>query len=281
MTLAEWHRLIEESLQKAHFENPHLEAKWLLAAALERDNSFIILNPTYLPTSEEVNKVQDWMERRLQGEPLSRLKGIREFWSLPFYLNSQTLDPRPETEILVEGVLKWVGEKKSQPWRILDFGTGSGCLLVSLLTELPQAAGLGVDISTEALSMAQFNAKINTVDSRATFHQGNWGEGLVGPFDIIVSNPPYIPLKDKKTLERNVLEFDPHQALFGGQDGLDCYKSLVPDIKRLLSPHGMTALEIGQGQRESVENLFHAAGFKTLFVLKDLAGIERIIGFHN
>jgi release factor glutamine methyltransferase len=277
MTLSEWHHFVQETLSKAHFENPHLEAKWLLAAAIERDNSFIILNPTYLPTSEETNKIQDWMKRRLQGEPLSRLKGVREFWSLPFHLNSHTLDPRPETEVLVEGVLKWVGNKKSQPWRILDFGTGSGCLLISLLHELPQATGVGVDINAEALSMAQLNAKINHVDSRATFRQGNWGEGLESPFDIIVSNPPYIPLKDKKTLEKNVLDFDPSQALFGGQDGLDSYRSLIPEIKRLLAPQGVTAVEIGQGQRESVENLFHATGFRTLFVLKDLAGIERVL----
>jgi release factor glutamine methyltransferase len=281
MTIAEWHRLIQESFEKAHIENPSAEAKWLLAAALERDNSFIILNPTYLPTPEEVNKIQGWMKRRLQGEPLSRLKGIREFWSLPFHLNDHTLDPRPESEILVEGILKWVGDRRTCSWRILDLGTGSGCLLTSLLHELPQATGVGVDISPEALSMAQMNATTNHVDSRATFRQGNWGEGLDGSFDIIVSNPPYIPLKDKETLKTNVLEYDPHQALFGGIDGLGCYRILIPDIKRLLAPKGMTAVEFGQGQRESVESIIQDADFKTFSVIKDLAGIERTILFNH
>jgi len=275
MTLAEWRRVIEDKLVKAGFENASQEAKWLLTSALNRENSFVTLNPSYLLSEEEEGILQTWLERRLQGEPLSRIKGVREFWSLPFHLNEHTLDPRPDTEVIVEGVLKWVGDRKDSPWRILDLGTGSGCLLIALLSELSCATGIGVDLSEGALDMAKSNAALNGVDERATFQQGNWGAGLMGSFDIIVSNPPYVPLKDKNILEKGVLHFDPSSALFGGEDGLDCYPILIGDIKRLLLPYGIVALEIGYDQRQAVESLLHSAGLKTLSILKDLAGIER------
>ncbi len=276
MTLTEWHRFIEEALAKAAFENAGQEAKWLLESVR---NQSIILNPTVVPSPEEEVVIEEWLRRRLKGEPLSRLRGIREFWSLPFQLNAHTLDPRPETETIVEGVLKWVGDQKAKPWRILDLGTGSGCLLISLLHELPQAIGIGVDIQEEAVTMAQSNALRNGVNTRATFCQGSWGEGVEGPFDIIVSNPPYIPRHEEETLERGVRLFDPALALFGGEDGMTCYRELTSPINALLAPQGCVFLEIGQGQRPDVETLFQGAGFKTLTVIQDLAGIERVLGF--
>lgn len=278
MTLKEWYRTGSEVLSKAGFLHAHQEAKWLLAGALAREPSFITLNPSYNPSPSEEQKIQEWLKRRLEEEPLSRIKGMREFWSLPFHLNEHTLDPRPDTEVLVEGVLKRVGGLKTDPWSILDLGTGSGCILISLLHELPNATGLGVDINEGALSIARHNAALNGVDLRARFFQGNWGENLTGSFDIIVSNPPYIPLADKDTLGRGVSAFDPHQALFGGEDGLECYRILAQTIKPLLSPHGFAFFEIGVGQRKDVEALFQQAGFKTLCVLSDLADIERVIG---
>lgn len=278
MILKDWRLLIEENLSKADFTNSLQEAKWLLAGALEKDNSFITLNPTYIPSPIEEAKIQDWLKRRLLGEPLSRIKGVREFWSLPFYLNQETLDPRPETEIIVEDVLRWVGNRKSEPWRILDLGTGSGCLLIALLSELKNATGIGVDISQEALLMAHQNAVTNTVNNRATFVKSFWGEDLEDSFDILVSNPPYIPLSDKETLERGVRDYDPPRALFGGNDGLDCYRSLSQEMKRLMNPQSLAVLEMGAGQREAIEAVFQKAGFKILFISKDLAGIERTIG---
>lgn len=278
MTLKEWHTLSSETLSKAGFYNESQEAKWLLAGALNRDPSFITLNPSYQPSVQEEETIHAWLERRAKGEPLSRLRGIREFWSLPFLLNEHTLDPRPDTEVLVEGILKWVGDRKGDPWSILDLGTGSGCILISVLHELANATGVGVDISEEALIMPRQNAEVNQVASRATFHIGNWTENLTGPFDIIVSNPPYIPLHDKDTLAKDVLSFDPSQALFGGEDGLMCYRILAQECKHLLSLDGLGIFEIGMGQRQDVEALFHQAGWKTLFVISDLAGIERVIG---
>lgn len=279
MTLLEWRRNIEEALSKGGIKNAAQEAKWLLAGALKRESSFVILNPSYKLTSSEKIVVQEWLQRRVEREPLSRIKGIREFWSLPFHLNKHTLDPRPETEGVVEGVLHWVGDRSSTPWRILDLGTGSGCLLITLLHELRNATGVGVDMSEEALAMARSNAKLNHVNERATFLQSNWGENVEGCFDIIVSNPPYIPLTDKATLAKEVLDFDPHVALFGGEDGLGAYRILAAEVKSFLQPYGLGIFEMGYGQRQAIEKIFHAAKFKTHFVFKDLAGLERIIGF--
>lgn len=278
MTLKEWHHVGSAMLAEAGLPYPEKEAKWLLAGALNRDSSFITLNPFHEPSAQEEQTLQEWLKRRSQGEPLSRLKGVREFWSLPFQLSEHTLDPRPETELLVEGVLKWIGDRKADSWSILDLGTGSGCILISLLHELLQATGLGVDISEDALSMASHNATLNGVEARTTFVKRNWVENLKGTFDIIVSNPPYIPLAQKETLAHEVVSYDPAQALFGGEDGLECYRTLAQEIKPFLSSHGLLILEMGIGQRTDVEALFHQAGFRTLFVLCDLAGIERVIG---
>lgn len=278
MTLREWHLFIKEALSKAGVDHASQEAKWLLVGALGQDASFLLLQPSYTPSVSEERKLHEWIERRVKGEPLSRLKGMREFWSLPFHLNEDTLDPRPETEAVIDGVLTWVGPQTTYPWHILDLGTGSGCLLITLLHELKHAIGTGIDISEKALAMAHENAILNGVDGRATFLKGNWGKNVDGPFDIIVSNPPYIPLAEKKILSKGVLDYDPPQALFGGEDGLACYRILSKDSKSLLSPKGLAILEIGWNQRRAVEALFQEAGFKILFTLKDLAGHDRAVG---
>lgn len=278
MLLQAWRQRIESAFLKAGFDNARQEAKWLMAAALQRESAFVTLNPTYDTSPAEDAILQDWLARRLAREPLSRIKGEREFWSLPFWLNAHTLDPRPETEMLVEGVLRWVGLCKDNPWHILDLGTGSGCLLIALLHELQGATGVGVDISEDALQMARANAVRNNVETRAIFQQSNWGENVQGQFGIIVSNPPYIPLKERDTLAVEVVGFDPPQALFGGEDGLDCYRHLVREIRSHLAPQGLAVLEFGAGQRRDVEKLFQEAGFQVLFVLEDLAARERGIG---
>jgi release factor glutamine methyltransferase len=279
MTLAEWRKEIEEAMIQAGFQEASQEAKWLLGAAINRDGAFVTLNPSYNPTLSEEETIQDWLARRLKGEPLSRIKGMREFWSLPFQLNEHTLDPRPESELIIEAILKWIGPRTKEPWRLLDLGTGSGCLLISLLHELKNASGVGVDIEEKALSMAKQNAELNGVLSRACFQISNWGEEIRGEFDIIVSNPPYIPLQEKETLEKAVLNYDPPQALFGGEEGLDCYVLLVKTIPHRLASGGLVVLEIGIGQSDSVISLFQEQGFQCLFILNDLQGIERTLAF--
>jgi release factor glutamine methyltransferase len=281
MTLAEWRKEIEEAMIQAGFREASQEAKWLLGAAINREGAFVTLNPAYTPTLSEEETIQNWLARRLKGEPLSRIKGMREFWSLPFQLNEHTLDPRPESELIIEAVLKWIGPRTKEPWRLLDLGTGSGCLLISLLHELKNASGVGVDIEEKALSMAQNNAELNEVLPRAHFQISNWGEGIREKFDIIVSNPPYIPLQEKETLEKAVLNYDPAQALFGGEDGLDCYALLAKTIPHRLAPGGLVVLEIGVGQSGSVISLFQEQEFQRLFILKDLQGIERTLAFER
>ncbi|MBX9620512.1 MAG: peptide chain release factor N(5)-glutamine methyltransferase [Alphaproteobacteria bacterium] len=279
MTLAEWRKEIEGEMIQAGFREASQEAKWLLGAAINRDGAFVTLNPTYIPSLSEEGTIQEWLARRLKGEPLSRIKGLREFWSLSFQLNAYTLDPRPESELIIEAVLKWIGPRTKEPWRLLDLGTGSGCLLISLLHELKNASGVGVDIEEKALSMAQNNAELNGVLPRARFQISNWGEGICEEFDIIVSNPPYIPLQEKETLEKAVLYYDPPQALFGGEEGLDCYAQLAKNIPSLLAPGGLVVLEVGVGQSDAVISLFQEQRFQYVFTLKDLQGIERTLAF--
>lgn len=279
MTLREWHHWIEEALSSSGVENASQEAKWLLAAALNKDPSYSLLYPSYCPDSQEEETIRTWTSRRLKGEPLSRIKGAREFWSLLFHLNSHTLDPRPDSEILVEATLKWMGQEKDKPWRILDLGTGSGCLLISLLHECPQATGLGVDRSEEALQMARFNASLHNVHGRASFQRGNWTESLKGPFDIIISNPPYIRDQEEDSLPKAVRDFDPPLALFGGEDGLEAYRALSLCTQHLLSPGDLLVLEIGCNQAAVVEDLFQKQGFQKLFLRQDLAGHDRVLGF--
>jgi len=266
---------ISKTLEDKGFENAIHEAKWLLAYVLGQDSSYITLNPDEIFPENLRSKLEETLRRRLNHEPLSRIRGCREFWSLEFDLNAHTLDPRPDSEILVEGVL--AKASKTQEYRILDLGTGTGCLLISLLKELPNAYGVGDDRSYDALQMARHNAEKLGVSDRASFFQGSWAEALSGPFDIIVSNPPYIPYRDKETLSLEVSNFDPCLALYGGEDGYECYRALAQDLFRVLNHRGIIALELGQGQRHEVQSLFQNMGYIMLDVLKDLQGIERVI----
>jgi release factor glutamine methyltransferase len=272
MTLHEWRDHITSILSQALFENASQEAKWLLEAITHKNCT---LNFDYTLTSSEELKLNEWLERRLKSEPLSRIKGIREFWSLPFYINEHTLDPRPETELIVEAV---IARSDVSTERILDLGTGSGCILISLLYELKNATGVGVDINQGALDIAKINASQNGVSERTTFVESNWGENLKEQFDIIVSNPPYIPTTDIEELEKTVKDYDPHLALDGGADGLDCYRLIAKNMKHLLKEDGFFLFEIGQGQRRQVEEILKHEGFGNLFSLKDYNGIERVIG---
>ncbi len=272
MTLHEWRDHITSILSQALFENASLEAKWLLEALTQKNCT---LSPNYTLSSSEELKLNEWLERRLKSEPLSRIKGIREFWSLPFYINEHTLDPRPETELIVKAV---IARSDVPTERILDLGTGSGCILISLLYELKNATGVGVDINQGALDIAKINASQNGVSERITFVQSNWGDNLKEQFNIIVSNPPYIPTTDIEELEKTVKDYDPHLALDGGADGLDCYRLIAKNMKHLLKEDGFFLFEIGQGQRRQVEEILKHEGFGNLFSLKDYNGIERVIG---
>lgn len=217
--------------------------------------------------------------RRLAGEPVARIIGAWEFWGLPFALGPETLVPRPDTESVVEAALRLFPER-DRPLRLIDLGTGSGCILVALLHERPGALGIGLDRAQGALAVARPNAEANGVGDRAAFLCGSWLDALTGPFDLIVSNPPYIAAPVIATLEPEVRLHDPPAALDGGVDGLDAYRAILSDIARrpgLLSTRGALVMEIGYDQGQALTRLGRAMGFEDMSVGRDLAGNDRVV----
>lgn len=220
------------------------------------------------------------VQRRLAGEPVARILGEWEFWGLPFALSPETLVPRPDTETLVESVLaRW--PDRTRPLRLLDLGTGSGCILIALLTEYRRASGVGIDRSHRALMTASANARVNGVAERSVFVATCWCDALAGPFDVIVSNPPYIASDVIAGLAAEVRCHDPRLALDGGNDGLDAYRSILDAVARaghgLLAPDGTLHFEIGYDQATAVEGLARHAGFDEVAVRLDLAGHDRTV----
>jgi release factor glutamine methyltransferase len=213
--------------------------------------------------------------RRARREPVSRIVGRREFWSLDFMLSPATLDPRPDSECLIEAALAAAPEDAAT--LVLDLGTGSGCLLLAFLSERKRATGLGVDLSADAVATARENAARLGLAERARFAVGDWGAGVTGGFDLILCNPPYIPAGDIEGLAPEVAHHDPRLALAGGEDGLEAYRELAPELARLLRPRGRAVLEVGHGQADAVGRLMAAAGLSTHARRADLGGIERCL----
>lgn len=220
------------------------------------------------------------LQRRLAREPMSQILGYKAFWTLDFCVNEHTLTPRPDSETLVEAALNLVSDKTS-PLRLLDLGTGSGCLLLSLLHEFPQATGIGVDKSEEALAVAAQNASNLGLSTRARFVCGNWAQGITETFDMVISNPPYIPQGDAASLMPEVRYYEPHSALFAGEDGLTDYRRILAEMPRLLRKSGHAVLELGIGQAEAVRQIGEAVALAFVNFRHDLAGIPRAIIFIN
>jgi release factor glutamine methyltransferase len=230
-------------------------------------------------TEEEAREIQVLIERRCNHEPVSRILGLREFWGLPFALNEATLDPRADSETLIETSVRLCS---SPPKRILDLGTGTGCLLLALLHEYPQTTGLGIDISPRAVEQAQQNAEQLDLSTQAKFMVNNWLENIVEKFDLIISNPPYIASTDIPHLMPEVKDFDPMLALDGGEDGLAPYRFLIPQLPNYLNAGGIAVFEIGQGQAAEVSSLFRKTGFSGVAAHNDLGDIKRCIsGFYQ
>ncbi|MBA4118066.1 MAG: peptide chain release factor N(5)-glutamine methyltransferase [Candidatus Puniceispirillum sp.] len=260
-------------------ERARFEARLLMGHVLGVDPSSLGLTHTVPLTSPQMEALERALERRLAHEPISRIIGKRAFWTFEFEISPHTLDPRPDSETLVEAVLARVA--KDAPGRIVDFGTGSGCLLISILSERKNLTGVGVDISQGALDVATRNARACGVAERTQFLCTDWDAGVSGPFDIIISNPPYIPHQDVGGLAEDVKNFDPLDALTPGPSGLEAYTRLATACARLLSPHGFCAMEIGQGQEEDVARLFEAQGLHPTAQHKDLQGITRCLVFER
>jgi len=261
-------------LSAAGIQEPRLDSKILLCHAAKIEQLIILSNPERLLSPETIKLFDELIQRRALREPVSHLVGQREFWSLPFKVSPDVLDPRPESEILVQAAIDSI-ENKEKVISALDVGTGSGCLIISLLRELPLASGVGVDISEPALCIARSNAEHNLVSDRIKFIRSSWGEGLSERFDIIISNPPYIPIKEKHLLEPEVSHYEPGLALFGGYDGLASYRQLCFSLLKLLKPNGVVIIECGKGQAQSVIQIFNDSSFIHLKTLLDLNDVER------
>jgi release factor glutamine methyltransferase len=256
--------------------SPELDARLLLSAATGISDVSLIADPDVSVDAEAVARLDSLARRRLEGEPVSRILGTREFWGLEFLLGSETLDPRPDSETLIEAVLEAVDDRQAA-LRVLDLGTGSGCLLLALLSELPNATGLGIDCVEGALAVARQNAEHLGLTGRVQFQQGDWGKGLEPGFDLVVSNPPYIPTPDLDGLGREVRDHDPLRALDGGADGLDAYRVLAPCTERLLAPGGLAFWEFGIGQADDVSQIAEEASLMVAGTARDLGGLARVL----
>ncbi|RVU35854.1 peptide chain release factor N(5)-glutamine methyltransferase [Hwanghaeella grinnelliae] len=261
-------------LKEAGNQDPRREARLLLAFTEGVSGETLVA----YPERELSNSDRAWtaIKRRASGEPVSRIVGRRGFWKDDFLIGPDTLDPRPDTETVIEEALDLLPDR-AHVERILDLGVGSGCLLLSLLREFPAAHGVGVDISDGAVDATLSNAQEFGLDDRVQAFVGNWFAGVTGRFDLIVSNPPYIKSGDIQALDREVRDHDPMRALDGGADGLECYRAIIPAAKDALKPGGFLALEVGARQASEVSSFCVREGFSRIRVRQDLAGIERCI----
>lgn len=262
-------------LSDAGFGEPRRRARRLIACILDLSATELLARPERRIDGREAERISILLRRMLDHEPLSRIIGRREFWGLDFALSADTLDPRPESETVVEAVLRRVD--RGAPLRLLDLGTGTGCLLLSLLAELPAATGIGIDIATGAVATARQNAASLGLTGRACFLVGDWATALSERFAAIVANPPYIASAALPCLPREVSGYDPRRALDGGADGLAAYRAIAADLPQLLMPEGIFAAEVGAGQADRVAAILTAEGLRIDATERDLADIERCV----
>ena len=263
---------------RAHgLDAPALDARILVGHALGLDHTGLAAQANRVLTPEEAGAIAELSARRLAREPVARIRGEKEFWGLPFKVNSETLLPRPETETVVEAALTALDHRKLRALRIVDLGTGSGALLLALLCELPRACGIGTDISVAALHCARDNAVALGLSARASFVACDYGAAVGAPADLLVSNPPYVARADIAALQAEVRDFDPRRALDGGPDGLDGYRAIASHARRLLAPEGILVVELGQGQHAAVTAIFAATGLEGAAPRYDLSGIARAL----
>ena len=274
-------RALAARFKSLAIDSSEIDARILIGAMLNLDLTGMITEAARPLTGDESSRLESFARRRLAGEPVARIVGVKEFWGLQLKLSPATLVPRPDTETVVELALEMLraGGAIDRPLRIADLGTGTGAILLALLSELPDATGIGTDISAEALRTAADNAARLGFSGRVDFVRCNYASALSGPFDVIVSNPPYIRSADIAGLASEVRDHDPHAALDGGADGLDAYRALIAQAAGLLAPGAVLVVEAGQGQASQIEALMTGAGFALPGPPKaDLAGIRRAVG---
>lgn len=273
-------RLVAQAFRTASIAEADVDARVLVGYALHLDRAKLVAQSDRILEEREVTVISALAARRLRHEPVSRILGQKEFWSLPLSVTPDVLVPRPETETVVEGALDFVERSglRMKKLRIIDIGTGSGALMLALLRELPNAIGTGTDVSKAALQVARANAAHCGLERRCSFVACDIASGVQGPFDLVVSNPPYIAHDEIASLAPEVRDYDPTVALDGGDDGLAAYRAIVAEAARLLAPGGRLFVELGAGQESAVRALFTNAGLSVGAARKDLAGIPRVLG---
>ena len=263
-----------ERLNEVGISNGARESKKLLAFVTNHEYSALNWMQEFKISKELKFKFIDLIEQRVSGAPVSKIIGKRLFYNSEFFVNENVLDPRPETEVVVSVAL----EKNFST--VLDLGTGTGCIVISLLKERPDVVGVSTDISKECLNVAKINAETNGVLDRVKFIHSDWFSNVTSRFDLIVSNPPYIGLSELNDLSREVKNFDPKVALFGGRDGLNCYEAIFNDVIRFLNPGGRLITEVGYAQSSIVKKFFLNSGFIDIKVTKDLEFNNRVVSGH-
>jgi release factor glutamine methyltransferase len=260
-------------LRAAAIESPRIEARLLLAHAMATTSETLLRDPRAAVPPDAVARFRSALDRRLAHTPMAQITGRAGFWTLDLEVTADTLIPRADSEALVEAVL----EAGVSPTRILDLGTGTGCLLLAVLSEFPAARGVGVELRPAAAALAARNAARNGLADRASFLAGSWGEALTGRFDLILSNPPYIETAAIPGLMPEVARHEPGSALDGGPDGLDAYRAILADLPRLLARGGLAVLELGEGQRPAVAAIATSRGLCVAGLRADLAGVDRAL----
>jgi release factor glutamine methyltransferase len=278
MTVAQARRVMADAFRQAGLDSPELDARVLAGHALALDHSGLASRSGERLDASAARALAELAARRLQREPVARILGVKEFWALPLRITEATLVPRPETETVVEAAVAAIDADgpRARTLRIADLGTGSGALLIALLSELPNAHGVGTDISTEALAVARDNARRLGFAGRAQFTVCDFGTALKGGFDLVVCNPPYVASGDIAALAPEVRR-DPQRALDGGDDGLACYRAVAGQARRLLNPAGHLVVELGDGQEQAVATLCSSAGLSPSPARADLGGVPRAL----
>jgi release factor glutamine methyltransferase len=262
-------------LQKNKTLNPQLDSEVLLSSSIERDKKHIILNPKELLSSKQVEIFKNLIERRKKGEPIAHLINKKEFWKDEFFVNKDVLIPRPDTELIIEQVVKIY--QRDRQLQVLDIGTGSGCILLSILKERPNFYGTGIDISKKSINVSKFNAKQLKLTSRVKFFHSSVDNFKIGKYDLVVSNPPYIELLNLKYLEKDVVNFEPMLALSGGFDGFSKIRKVINKTGTLIKKNGKFILEIGFNQKNKVKKILKEEGFYVNKAIKDYGNNDRCI----
>jgi release factor glutamine methyltransferase len=276
LTLVKAWNAAKDRLKTVQIDQPAIDARLLLEVAADVTRTDIITDPYRVLTEAQMATLDDFLNRRARREPVSHIIGRKGFWKILLQVNKHVLTPRPETEVIVDEVLKAFPEQ--MPFNMLDLGVGSGTILLAVLAERPAAKGLGIDVSEEALAVARENAANLDLAGRVALLRGDWTNGLGDDsFDLVVSNPPYIATHVIETLEPEVRDHEPRLALDGGPDGLDAYRFLAGEILRVLKPGAMFAVEIGYDQSQAVEDLFRQAGAQNVRTIKDLSVNDRVV----